>query len=92
MYFDATSPQGSVMADIMARMYPGRDLPPGLPVLIMSYMDAWTIDLKRVQDCNLGVTTGEGRTIPFCVYHLTDAGGKRLYPLGQRRATAVERP
>jgi uncharacterized radical SAM superfamily Fe-S cluster-containing enzyme len=91
MYFDSASPQGSVMADMVARMHPG-DLPPGLPVLIMSYMDAWTMDLKRMQECNLGVTTADGRTIPFCAYHLTDARGRRLYPLESRRATAVERP
>lgn len=91
-YFDPTSPQGSVMADILAQMRLGGDTLSGLPLLVMSYMDAWTMDLKRLQECNLGVTIDDGRTIPFCAYHLTDARGQRLHPLGQRRSSIVECP
>jgi len=91
-YFDRTSPQGSFIADVAARMHPGSDLTTGLPILVMSYMDAWTIDLKRLKECNLGVTIADGRTIPFCAYHLTDARGQRLYPLGQRRSATIECP
>lgn len=80
--FDEGSPQGSVFADLLAKRYRGRDIPEGLTVLIMSYMDAWTLDLKRLQQCNLGVTVGDGRSIPFCAYHLTDTSGRRLYPIG----------
>jgi len=44
------------------------------------FMDAWTIDTQRVSRCNLGVQYHDGRTIPFCAYHLTDSAGNRLYP------------
>jgi len=92
MYYDGTSPQGSVIVDIAAQMRPGSGVLTGLPILAMSYMDAWTIDLKRLKECNLGVTVADGRTIPFCAYHLTDARGQRLYPLGQRRSATIECP
>ncbi len=91
-YFDGKSPQGSVLADILARKYPGGDLPAGLPVLIMGYMDAWTIDLNRLQECSMAVATHDGRTVPFCAYHLTNAGGQRLYSLGQGRVCPVGYP
>jgi len=88
-HFDAKSPQGSVFADVLAKMYPDADSTRGLSVLIMGYMDAWTIDLKRVQECSMTVATPEGRAIPFCTYHLTDAEGRRLYPFGQERISAI---
>jgi hypothetical protein len=80
-YLDSASPQGSAIVEIIARMHKNTGVPPGLPVLIMGLMDAWTLDLKRLQECNLGVTVADGRTIPFCAYHLTDVTGRRLYPL-----------
>ena len=82
-HFDESSPQGSVLADTYSNMCQGGDIPRGLTVLIMSYMDAWTLDVKRLQQCNLAVTVSDGRSIPFCAYHLTDTSGRRLYPLGQ---------
>jgi len=81
-YFNESSPQGSVFADIFANMYHENNTPQGLGVLIMSYMDAWTLDVKRLQECNLAVTIGDGRSIPFCAYHLTDTSGRRLYSYG----------
>ncbi|MBI5594310.1 MAG: radical SAM protein [Deltaproteobacteria bacterium] len=83
--FNSTSPQGAVFMDIVADSFPSKTPPPGLPILIMEYMDAWTMDLERVRECNLAVTLSDGSSIPFCVYHLTDNTGKRLYPHGGRR-------
>ena len=83
--FDDTSPQGSVFLDVVAEMSPSGELPQGLPILIMEYMDAWTMDLERARECNLAVAVMDGTSIPFCVYHLTDIHGKRLYPHGGRR-------
>ncbi len=79
------SPQGAVFADIVAKSFPSEELPTGLPILIMEYMDAWTLDLERARGCNLAVTTADGNSIPFCTYHLTDTDGRRLYPHGGRR-------
>lgn len=76
--FNTQSPQGSVFADIMANMHvDGRD---GLSVIIMNYMDAMTIDLKRLKECSMTVTMKDGRLIPFCAYQLTDLYGHRLHP------------
>jgi uncharacterized radical SAM superfamily Fe-S cluster-containing enzyme len=80
--FDSSSPQGAVFMDIIAKSSPSGLLPRGLPILIMEYMDAWTMDLARARECNLAVTVSDGTSIPFCIYHLTDVNGKRLYPHG----------
>jgi uncharacterized radical SAM superfamily Fe-S cluster-containing enzyme len=80
--FDSSSPQGAVFMDIVTKSSPSGLLPLGLPVLIMEYMDAWTMDLARARECNLAVTVSDGTSIPFCIYHLTDIKGKRLYPHG----------
>jgi 7,8-dihydro-6-hydroxymethylpterin dimethyltransferase len=71
--FDPNSPQGSVFADLLARRegYTGR----GLSVVVMNYMDAWTMDLERLQECSMTVKTADLRTVPFCAYHLTTAKG-----------------
>jgi len=82
--FNSTSPQGAVFMDIVADSFPSKTPPPGLPILIMEYMDAWTMDLERVRECNLAVTLSDGSSIPFCVYHLTNSLGERLYPHGGR--------
>lgn len=79
---DRTSPQGAAYNDVIARMNDG--VVSGLPILIMEYMDAWTMDLERARGCNLAVTVPGGRSIPFCVYHLTDGSGRRLHPHGGR--------
>lgn len=76
--FDPASPQGSVFADLAARYRP--DLEPGLSIVVMNYMDAWTADVKRLKECSMVVATEDDRLIPFCAYHLSDGDGKRLYP------------
>jgi uncharacterized radical SAM superfamily Fe-S cluster-containing enzyme len=70
--FDPDSPQGSVFADIAARKWP--DLGPGLSIVIMNYMDALSMDLKRLRECSMIVASRDGRLIPFCAYHLTAKG------------------
>jgi uncharacterized radical SAM superfamily Fe-S cluster-containing enzyme len=85
---DRRSPQGAAYSDVMARLSEGTASATGLPILIMEYMDAWTMDLERARGCNLAVSVLDGRSIPFCVYHLTDASGRRLHPHGGRRRHA----
>jgi 7,8-dihydro-6-hydroxymethylpterin dimethyltransferase len=83
--FNPSSPQGSVFADIQAEIEPqssGR----GLSVVIMNYMDAWSLDLKRLQECSMVECMADGRLVPFCAYQLTDLSGKRVYsPWGLRQ-------
>jgi 7,8-dihydro-6-hydroxymethylpterin dimethyltransferase len=71
--FDPNSPQGSVFADLLARRegFTGR----GLSIVLMNYMDAWTMDLERLQQCSMTVKTADLRTVPFCAYHLTNVKG-----------------
>lgn len=68
--FNPASPQGSVFADILA----ARGFSPdssGLSILIMNYMDALDLDLKRLRQCSMTVATRDNRLIPFCARHLT---------------------
>lgn len=44
----------------------------------MPFMDAWTIDLDRLQGCCIHVVTPQKRLIPFCAYYVTNAAGQRL--------------
>jgi uncharacterized radical SAM superfamily Fe-S cluster-containing enzyme len=76
--YSPNSPQGSVFGDIVAkkRLSPER----GLSVIIMNYMDAFTMDLERMEECSMLVTMPDGRLIPFCSYQLTDCAGRRVYP------------
>ena len=78
-FFEDGSTQGSSFVDIAKRKYYGL-APKGMTILIMCFMDAWTIDTERVARCNLGVQAHDGRTVPFCAYHITDTSGQRLYP------------
>ena len=87
-YFSRTSPQGAIFTDILAQMH-GGVLPKGLPVLIMGLMDAWIMDLNKLQQCSLTVVTPAGRSVPFCAYHLTDAAGRRLHPAGGGRTAGA---
>lgn len=73
--FDPTSPQGSVFADIAEKKFP--ELSPGLSIVIMNYMDALNMDLKRLKECSMIVADKEGRLIPFCAYQLTNVDGKK---------------
>lgn len=82
--FDRSSPQGAAFQDIVNKIAEESGAVSGLPILIMEYMDVWTMDLERVRGCNLAVTVPDGTSIPFCVYHLTDGSGKRVYPHGGR--------
>ena len=72
--FSPDSPQGSVFADLLAgrEAYSGK----GLSIVIMNYMDAWTLDLERLQECSMTVKTGDLRTVPFCAYHLANGKDK----------------
>jgi len=72
------SPQGSVFPDIHARRFPALS-ERGLSILIRNTMDARTMDLERLKECSMTVATPDGRIIPFCAYHLTNADGRRLY-------------
>jgi uncharacterized radical SAM superfamily Fe-S cluster-containing enzyme len=76
--FDPDSPQGSVFLDVAARK--GLSAEGGLSVIIMNYMDAWTADLERMEECSMFVTMPNGALIPFCSYQLTNCSGKRIYP------------
>lgn len=78
--FNPHSPHGSVFADIVADLEPAEGLARrGLTVMIENYMDAWNMDLKRLQECGMTVKMADGRTIPFCAYHLTNINGERIY-------------
>lgn len=76
--FSPDSPQGSVFLDILARK--GVYVADGLSIVIMDYMDAYTMDIQRLRECSMMVTVPSGQAIPFCSYHLTDAKGCRVYP------------
>jgi 7,8-dihydro-6-hydroxymethylpterin dimethyltransferase len=55
----------------------------------MAFQDAWTLDLGRLRDCYIHVTSGADagcRLVPFCAYNLTARTGRSLY-----RFAAVER-
>jgi uncharacterized radical SAM superfamily Fe-S cluster-containing enzyme len=81
--FEPHSPQGSVFPDLAARIFPAA--PPGLSVVIMNYMDAPGMDLKRLKECSMLVTTEDGQLIPFCAYQATSSYGRRLYPVWGRK-------
>ncbi len=75
-YFDSGSPQGSVFADIALRKYP--ELNVGLSIVVMNYMDAQNMDLRRLRECSMIVTKEDGRWLPFCAHQLTSIDGKKL--------------
>ncbi len=50
-----------------------------LSVSCMAFQDAWSLDLDRARDCCIHVVSPGGKMIPFCLYNLTSASGKRLY-------------
>lgn len=87
-FFENGSTQGSTFVDVARRKYHG-SVPRGMPILIMCFMDAWTFDAHRAQRCNLGVSTPDGRAVPFCSYHLSDTSGHRLYPYPVAPATGI---
>lgn len=75
--YSPDSPQGSVFLDILYKK--GVEVKTGVSVIIMNYMDAYSMDTDRLRECSMMVTVPDGRAIPFCSYHLTDASGKRIY-------------
>jgi uncharacterized radical SAM superfamily Fe-S cluster-containing enzyme len=76
--YNPDSPQGSVFLDILARR--GTPTSHGVSVIIMNYMDAWTMDLERMEECSMFVTMPDGALVPFCSYQLTDCRGRRVFP------------
>lgn len=76
--YSPDSPQGSVFLDILAKR--GVEVKSGLSIIVMNYMDAVSMDTQRLRECSMMVAVPDGRAIPFCSYHLTDAAGKRVYP------------
>ncbi|GFE59910.1 radical SAM protein [Geobacter sp. AOG2] len=83
-HFDPDSPQGSVLPDIADRMFP--ELGPGLSIVVMSYMDAMNMDLKRLRECSMTVAGPNGELIPFCSYQLTNIHGKKRSEIGSGNA------
>lgn len=76
--YSPDSPQGSVFLDIVARK--GQSYRDGLSIIIMNYMDAFTADLERMEECSMFVTMPNGALIPFCSYQLTNCSGERVFP------------
>ncbi|MCB8814815.1 radical SAM protein [Desulfosporosinus shakirovi] len=67
-HFDPDSPQGSVFTDIADKMFPESQR--GLSIIIMNFMDAMTMDLKRLKECSMVVSKPDGSFVPFCSYQL----------------------
>ncbi|ACZ12488.1 radical SAM (seleno)protein TrsS [Sulfurospirillum deleyianum] len=45
----------------------------------MAFQDAWNVNLERIRDCCIHVSTVEGKLIPFCMYNITNKDGMSLY-------------
>lgn len=76
--YNPDSPQGSVFLDVVTRK--GLSFEGGVSVIIMNYMDAFTLDLERMEECSMFVTMPDGSLLPFCSYQLTNCAGQRVYP------------
>ncbi len=76
--YSPDSPQGSVFLDILVSK--GVPVSDGLSVIVMNYMDAYSMDTDRLRECSMMVCVPDGRAIPFCSYHLTNSAGQRIYP------------
>ena len=81
----AGTPQGAVLADLAAQLYP--ESGPGLSILLMNYMDAANMDLRRLRECSMVVADGEGRLLPFCSCQLTNQEGKKISELIELKKT-----
>ena len=77
--FDPTSPQGSVLPDILYKK--GVNLFHGVSVIIMNYMDAMSATVERMRECSMTVAMKDGRVIPFCSYQMTNTAGERIYEM-----------
>ena len=85
-YYDPTSPQGSVLPDILYKK--GVNLYHGISVIIMNYMDAMTTTIERMAECSMTVAMKDGRVIPFCSYQMTNSAGERIYEMWGTGPTA----
>jgi len=45
----------------------------------MAFQDAWNVNLERIKDCCIHVSTSDGKLIPFCMYNITNTQGVSLY-------------
>ncbi|WP_041958003.1 radical SAM (seleno)protein TrsS [Sulfurospirillum arsenophilum] len=45
----------------------------------MAFQDAWNVNLERIRDCCIHVSTVDGKLIPFCMYNITNMEGASLY-------------
>jgi len=45
----------------------------------MAFQDVWNVNLERIRDCCIHVSTVEGKLIPFCMYNITNMDGMSLY-------------
>lgn len=45
----------------------------------MAFQDAWNVNLERIRDCCIHVSTVDGKLIPFCMYNITNMEGTSLY-------------
>lgn len=52
-------------------------------VSAMAFMDCWSLDLERLQNCYVHVMSRDGRRIPFCAYNLTSESGQPLYRVSE---------
>ncbi|MDR3762815.1 MAG: radical SAM protein [Acidobacteriota bacterium] len=86
--FDAESPQGSVLGDILLQRT--GEVPSGLSLVIMNYMDAATMDIERLRECSMVVAVPDGRILPFCSYHLTSCSGERIHSAHVESVVPVE--
>lgn len=76
--FDPASPQGSVFPDLAEKLFPG--MQSGLSVVVMNYMDAFSMDLERLKECSMTVFRDDGCIVPFCSYQLTSLDGTKRKP------------
>lgn len=45
----------------------------------MAFQDVWNVNLERIKECCIHVSTADGKLIPFCAYNLTNNEGESLY-------------
>lgn len=57
----------------------------------MPFQDAGNIDINRVRNCCVSVIDESLKTIPLCLYYLTDRNGNRLYKEGQCTVSSKKR-
>ena len=53
----------------------------GLSISGMPSMDAWTVDLERLQNCCVHVVRTDGSIVPFCANYITAQDGRHLYEM-----------